>query len=313
MTPMNAFDGKIAVITGAGSGFGREFARLGASLGMQLVLADVQQDALDAVHDELKSQVRVLGRKIDVSDGDQVDALAAATMERFGAMHLLFNNAGVGTTGLVWESTVRDWEWSLGVNLWGVIHGVRAFTPLMLAAAKADPDYRGHIVNTASMAGLVNNPTTGVYNASKHAVVSLTETLYHDLSLVTRQVHCSVLCPYFVPTGINRSDRNRPAELADDHAPTPSQLIARAMLDKAVTSGKVSAAEIAKKTFEAIREDAFYVFSHPQALGLVQRQVEDLVALRNPSDPYAERPHLREQLEAALAASVATHRSTHES
>ncbi|MEO6104106.1 MAG: SDR family oxidoreductase [Pseudoxanthomonas sp.] len=298
---MEEFNDRVAVITGAGSGFGREFARVGAALGMKLVLADIQEDALLATADELRaSGTEVLARKVDVSDGAQVDALAAATMEAFGSVHVLFNNAGIGTAGLIWESSVRDWEWSLGVNLWGVIHGVRAFTPLMLAAAKADPGYRGHIVNTASMAGLLNQPNLGTYNVSKHAVVSLSETLFHDLSLVTGQVHCSVLCPYFIPTGIHQSHRNRPAELANAAPPTQSQLIAQAMISKAVTSGKLTAPEMAARTFDAIKAGAFYIVSHPDALDAVLKGAEDLLALRNPSDPFAHKPELRAQLEAAL-------------
>ncbi|MET0717067.1 MAG: SDR family NAD(P)-dependent oxidoreductase, partial [Pseudoxanthomonas sp.] len=152
---MKEFKGRVAVITGAGSGFGREFARVGASLGMKLVLADIQADTLEETRGELQRQgAEVIARTVDVSDGAQIEALAAATMQAFGAVHAVFNNAGIGAAGLVWENTVHDWEWSLGVNLWGVIHGVRAFTPLMLAAAKEDPAYRAHIVNTASMAGL---------------------------------------------------------------------------------------------------------------------------------------------------------------
>jgi NAD(P)-dependent dehydrogenase (short-subunit alcohol dehydrogenase family) len=237
---------------------------------------------------------------LDVSDGAQVQALAAASTEAFGSVHLVFNNAGVATSGLIWESSVRDWEWTLGVNLWGVIHGVRVFTPLMLAAAKADPSYRGHIVNTASMAGLVNQPILGAYNVSKHAVVSLSETLYQDLSLVTDQVHCSVLCPYFVPTGINDSQRNRPSNLIDEAPATPSQMIAQAMATKAVTSGKLTAEHIAQLTFDAIERDAFYVFSHPHALDGIRQGAENLVALRNPADPFASKPELRAQLVTAL-------------
>ena len=131
--------------------------------------------------------------------------------QRFGAPHFVFNNAGVGSGGLIWENTLADWEWVLGVNLMGVVHGVRVFTPMMLEAARRDPAFEGHIVNTASMAGLVNPPNMGVYNVSKHAVVSLSETLYQDLRLVTDQVGASVLCPFFVPTGITQSQRNRPA------------------------------------------------------------------------------------------------------
>jgi NAD(P)-dependent dehydrogenase (short-subunit alcohol dehydrogenase family) len=298
---MQDFKGKVAVITGAGSGFGREFARLGASLGMKLVLADIQADALEATRAETAAQgADVVARVVDVSDGAQVEALATATIENFGSVHLLFNNAGIGAAGLIWENTVRDWEWALGVNLWGVIHGVRAFTPLMLAAAKSDPLYRGHIVNTASMAGLLNQPNLGAYNVSKHAVVSLSETLFHDLSLVTGQVHCSVLCPYFIPTGIHESHRNRPLELANGTPATRSQLIAQAMISKAVTSGKLTAADMAERTFDSIRAGAFYIVSHPDALDAVRQQAEDIVALRNPTDPFAHKPELRAQLEAAL-------------
>ena len=194
--------GGTAVITGAGSGFGLELARLAAASGMRLVLADIQADALERAAAELRAQgAEVWAQQVDVSRAQELEHLAEGTLTRFGAPHLVFNNAGVATGGLIWEASTRDWEWVLGVNLMGVVHGVRVFTPMMLEAARRDPQYRGHMVNTASMAGLVNAPNMGVYNVSKHAVVSLSETLYHDLSLVTEQVRCSVLCPYFVPTG----------------------------------------------------------------------------------------------------------------
>jgi short-subunit dehydrogenase len=189
----------------------------------------------------------------------------------------------------------------IGVNLLGVAHGERVFTPMMLDAARADPAWRGHIVNTASMAGLLNAPNMGVYNASKHAVVSLSETLYQDLSLVTDQVRAHVLCPYFVPTGIHRSERNRPGALADPAArPTRSQLVAQAMSDRAVTRGKVSAAQVAQFVFDAMQADRFYVFSHPGSLAGVQVRMEDVMAGRNPSDPFAARAGLREELQQAL-------------
>ena len=191
------FKGKTAVLTGAGSGFGLECARIGARLGMNLVLVDVQQDALDKAAAEMQAAgAQVLARKVDVSSAEQMQALAAAVKERFGAPHFVFNNAGVGSGGLVWENSLADWQWVLGVNVWGVIHGVHLFTPMMLEAAKADPAYRGHIVNTASMAGLLTPPNMGVYNVTKHAVVSLTETLYQDLALVPlighTRGHCGV-------------------------------------------------------------------------------------------------------------------------
>jgi NAD(P)-dependent dehydrogenase (short-subunit alcohol dehydrogenase family) len=300
---MKNFTNRVAVITGGASGFGREFALIGARLGMKLVLADVQQDALDRVKAELEALgAEVLAVRCDVRHADEIQALADATMARFGAVHLLFNNAGVGSGGLVWENTQADWEWVLGVNLWGVIHGVRIFTPLMLACAKADPDYEGHIINTASMAGLLNAPTMGVYNVSKHAVVSLTESLYQDLRLVEAPISASVLCPYFVPTGISQSHRNRPDDVAITARPTVSQLAAQAMSDKAVSSGKVTAAAVAEMTFEAIGNDQFYVYSHPQALGHVQKRMEEIVTLTNPGDPYAGAEHVREMLQAKLKA-----------
>jgi NAD(P)-dependent dehydrogenase (short-subunit alcohol dehydrogenase family) len=203
----------------------------------------------------------------------------------------VFNNAGVGAGGLIWEHTAADWDWVIGVNLLGVAHGVRVFTPAMLDAAAKNPAWRGHIVNTASMAGLLNAPNMGVYNVSKHAVVSMSETLYQDLALVTDQVHAHVLCPFFVPTAISRSHRNRPADMPTAR-PTKSQLIAQAMSDKAVGSGKVSAAQVVQSVFEACDANRFYIYSHPHALGGVQVRLEDLMTPRNPTDPFVERPEI---------------------
>ncbi|MGZ5847575.1 MAG: SDR family oxidoreductase [Ramlibacter sp.] len=294
------FKGKTAVLTGAGSGFGLECARIGARLGMNLVLVDVQQDALvKAAAEMAQAGAQVLARRVDVAKADPMEALAKDVAARFGAPHFVFNNAGVGAGGLVWENTIADWEWVLGVNLWGVVHGVRLFTPMMLEAAKQDPSWQGHIVNTASMAGLLTPPNMGIYNVSKHAVVSLTETLYQDLRLVTDQIGASVLCPYFVPTGISQSQRNRPGDLAAAK-PTRSQLIGQAMSDKAVGSGKVTAAEVAQKVFDAIAADQFYIFSHPKALGNVKSRMEAIVDVRNPPDPFLERPEVGTQLRAAL-------------
>lgn len=298
---MDKFEGRVAVITGAASGFGLEFARLGAKLGMKLALADVQAAALDSARAELEAAgAEVLAMTCDVRQGQSVQALADAVMQRFGALHLLFNNAGVGSGGLLWENTQQDWEWVLGVNLWGVIHGVRIFTPLMLDCARRDSSYEGHIVNTASMAGLLNPPTMGIYNVSKHAVVSLSETLYQDLQLVDAPIDASVLCPYFVPTGISQSSRNRPDELRNAGEQTASQRAAQAMSDKAVGSGKLSAAQVAQMTFDAIRERRFYIYSHPDALGNVERRMQDIVAGRNPGDPYEAVPHVREMLKQKL-------------
>lgn len=294
------FSGKTAVLTGAGSGFGLECARIGAGLGMNLVLVDVQQDALDQASAEMHAAgAQVASFKLDVSNADAMQAMSLAVFERFGAPNFVFNNAGVGSGGLIWENTVKDWEWVLGVNLWGVIHGVRLFTTMMLDAAAKDPAWQGHIVNTASMAGLLNPPNMGVYNVSKHAVVSLSETLYQDLRLVSDQVGASVLCPYFVPTGISQSHRNRPASMATTK-PTRSQLIGQAMTDKAVGSGKVTAAEVAQRVFDAMAADQFYIFSHPKALGNVQSRMEGILQQSNPADPFAERPEIGRDLKAAL-------------
>ena len=299
---MKTFKGRTAVITGGGSGFGREFALIAQRLGMNVVIADVQQDALDKTRAELEALgAPVLALKIDVSRADAVQALADATVKRFGVPSLVFNNAGVGGTGgLVWENTERDWEWVLGVNVWGVVHGVRIFTPLMLEAAKKDASFEGHIVNTASMAGLLTAPNMGIYNVSKHAVVALTETLYQDLNLMTSQVSCSVLCPYFVPTGIHKSDRNRPAALADNAPLTASQKIARAQSEKAVTKGKVSASQVAEAVFEAVAANQFYIYSHPHALGNVETRMKAIVEMRNPPDPFAARPDIGVSLRAQL-------------
>lgn len=296
------FKGKTAVLTGAGSGFGLECARVGARLGMNLVLVDVQQDALDRATAEMHAAgASVLARRVDVSSAAQMEALAQAVQQRFGAPHLVFNNAGVGAGGLVWENSVKDWEWVLGVNVMGVVHGVRLFTPMMLEAAKKNPAWRGHIVNTASMAGLLNPPNMGVYNVSKHAVVSLSETLYQDLALVTDQVGASVLCPFFVATGISQSQRNRPGELAADK-PTRSQLVGQAMSDKAVGSGKVTAFEVAQKVFDAVAANQFYIYSHPKAIGSVQTRLEDILQARNPTDPFAGKPEIGVELRKALRA-----------
>ena len=301
---MKNFKDRTAVITGAASGFGLEACRIGARLGMKIVMADVQQDALDKAAAEITALgAPVLAYRLDVSKAVEVEALGAATFARFGAPHFIFNNAGVGAGGLIWETSLKDWEWVVGVNLMGVAHGIRVFTPMMLDAAHVDPSYEGHIVNTASMAGLLNAPNMGVYNATKSAVVAMSETLYQDLRLVTDQISASVLCPFFVPTGIVHSDRNRPADLIDVAAkPTRSQLIGQAMSDKAVSSGKVSAAQVAQFVFDAIAAQQFYIYSHPRSLASVQVRMEDIVMPRNPTDPFAHRPELGDALRAQLRA-----------
>jgi NAD(P)-dependent dehydrogenase (short-subunit alcohol dehydrogenase family) len=281
---MKEFAGKVAVITGAGSGFGREFARIGAKRGMKLVLVDIQQDALDAIAEELKDS-EVLALRVDVAKADQMELLAEAAYARFGAVHLLFNNAGVGAGGLIWENTVADWEWVLGVNVWSVIHGVRLFTPRMIAQGD-----ECHIVNTASVAGLLSAQLMGVYNVSKHSVVTLSETLYQDLRVVNANIGVTVLAPAFVPTGIADAERNRPEEFKRDGELTESQKIAAAQSKKAVSSGRVTAPEVAAKVFACIEEKRFYCLTHPKILGSVELRLQDILQGRNPSDPFSYKP-----------------------
>jgi len=298
---MKDFSGKVVVITGGAGGLGRAFANAAFARGMKIVLADVEGNALEQAATDLRAQgAEVLSMLCDVRKGPQVQALADAAMKRYGAVHLVFNNAGVGSGGLIWENSEADWEWVLGVNLWGVIHGMRIFASLMLECAQNDAAFEGHIVNTASMAGLLNAPTLGVYNVSKHAVVALSETLYHDLQLVGAPIGASVLCPYFVPTGISQSHRNRPLDVKMDARPTISQMAAQAMTHQAVESGKVSAEQVAAMTFDAIAAGQFYIYSHPDALAGVAERMEDIVQHRNPGDPYRAMPHIREMLRAKL-------------
>ena len=297
-----SWQGRTAVITGAASGFGLETSRLAAHKGMNVVMADVLEEPLAAAVREIEALgAQVLSFRCDVRHAAEIEALGAATLARFGAPHLVFNNAGVGAGGLIWEHTARDWDWVMGVNVMGVAHGVRVFTPMMLAAEKADPAYSGHIVNTASMAGLVNMPNMGVYNVSKHAVVSLSETLYQDLRLVSERVHAHVLAPYFVPTGIAHSERARPEDAQEGgRKATTSQRVAQGLIEKAVAGGRVTAADVAQFVFDALEADRFYIYSHPKALAPVMTRAEDIMAATNPSDPYRERPELGEQLRAAL-------------
>jgi NAD(P)-dependent dehydrogenase (short-subunit alcohol dehydrogenase family) len=286
---VDQFENKVAVITGGGSGFGREFALKGAALGMKLVLADVDVKGLaETVEMVRKLGAEALGVPTDVSDAEQVDALARATLDTFGGVHLLFNNAGVGTGGFVWESSANDWAWVFGVNVMGVANGVRAFTPLML-----EQNEPAHIVNTASVAGFLASPAMGVYNASKHAVVALTETLYHDLAIVGGPVGCSLLCPAFVPTGIAQAERSRPEGLRNDSPLTVSQQMADKQLTKAVESGRVSAKDVAEMTFDAVREQRFYVLTHPKILASVQLRFDDILRLRNPTDPLSLKPEVK--------------------
>jgi len=275
--------GQVAVITGAASGFGREFARLGAARGLKLVLADIDAAGLATVVDEISATgADVIGERVDVSRAEEVERLAELAFAHHGRVNLLFNNAGVATGGLIWEHGLKDWEWLLGVNVWSVIHGIRSFVPRMLAQ-----DGPGHVVSTASVAGLLSPPLLGIYNMSKHAVVALAESLYQDMRGLDRRLGVSVLCPAFVPTGIADSERNRPAELDDGAEPAESMKAFKVSFDQGVRSGRLSAGEVARITFEAIEEDRFYIVTHPKIMPSIRQRGDDIARLRNPSDPYA--------------------------
>ncbi len=264
---MDDLEGKVAVVTGAASGIGRALADRWATEGMKVVLADVEEGPLDAARDELDaSGAEVLAVPTDVSDGDQVDALAAATLDHFGAVHLVCNNAGVGGGGLSWEAGREEWEWVLGVNLWGVIHGISAFVPHLVAQDD------GHVVNTASIAGFAYAPMMGPYNASKAAVVAVSETLKAELAMQGSKVGVSVLCPGWVNTRIHESDRNRPG------GPVAGGLLAegREMMAQVLASGK-QPDEVANLVAAAVREGATHVFTGDEWIDLARSRMETVL------------------------------------
>jgi NAD(P)-dependent dehydrogenase (short-subunit alcohol dehydrogenase family) len=277
---MNTFQGKVAVVTGAASGIGRALAERCVQEGMKVVLADVEAQALLQTKQELAAQgAQIFALQTDVSQAAEVERLAQEAFKTYGAVHLLFNNAGVGAGKSTWESTLADWEWVLGVNLYGVIHGIRSFVPRMLESGA-----EGYIVNTASVAGLTSGPGLSVYMASKHAVVSLTETLYHELTLIEANIGVSVLCPGFVKTRIQDAERNRPTHL--QNAPDEQKLSQEKQeggefLKLAIQKG-MSPALQAEAAFEAIREKRFYIYPSEFKRG-IQTHMEDILQLRNPT------------------------------
>jgi NAD(P)-dependent dehydrogenase (short-subunit alcohol dehydrogenase family) len=279
---MRDFTGKVAVITGAAGGLGRALAQRFARARMKLVLADLDTESLTRAVSALESAgAAAIGVRTDVRKGTEVEALAARTLEAYGAVHLVCNNAGVASLGAAWESTGADWEWVLGVNLWGVIHGVRVFTPIMLEQGDT-----GHIVNTASVAGLIAPPGMAAYNVSKHAVVALTESLHHDLVARGARIRCSVVCPAYFPSGIADSERMRPAELLESgRARTDAQRALDENLRKAVMAGKLSANDVAEAVFEAVCEERFYVLTHPRIKSAIEWRMQDILAARTPTDP----------------------------
>ena len=268
---MREFKNRVAVVTGGASGIGRAIAERCVAEGMRVMLADIEAPALR----EAAEAMNAFPYQVDVSDAAQVEAMAEAVYKEFGAVHLLFNNAGVAPNGKPpWAQTLETWKWVIDVNLYGVIHGLRSFVPRMLAGGE-----EGHVVNTASVAGLPAGPMISPYFATKHAVVGLSESLYLELAMFKARVTASVLCPAFVKTKIAESGRNRLGADAAS-AETPNEF--EAMVRGLVESG-VSPESIAEKVFEAIRADQFWILTHPEMDGAIRARVEGMLARRNPA------------------------------
>jgi NAD(P)-dependent dehydrogenase (short-subunit alcohol dehydrogenase family) len=267
------FKDKVAVVTGGASGIGRGLADRFAAEGMRVVIADVEQGALDDAEREMAAAgATVLAVRTDVSNVADVEALAAKTLERFGGVHILCNNAGVGGAPSTWDSTLQDWEWVLGVNLWGVIHGVRTFVPIMLSRGE-----EGHIVNTASVAGLIAGAGGPAYTVSKFGVVGLSETLYHELQMASGgKIKVSVLCPALTNTRILESGRNHPAGPQPEPAEGSQEKMFFDML-KGVFAGGMAPSETGQIVLEAIREERFYVLTHPEHNPQLQGRAEAVV------------------------------------
>lgn len=277
---MKDFKDKVAVVTGAASGIGRAMAERFASEGMKVVLADVEEGALAKAASDMKAAgADVLAVTTDVANAGDVEALAKKAVEAFGAVHILCNNAGVGpVTGTTWELTEADWQWVLGVNLLGVIHGIRSFVPIML-----EQDNDCHIVNTASIAGLVSAPYFATYDVAKHGVVTLSESLYRELAAVNSKIRASVLCPAWVKTDLMDGARNRPEELRNDEVTMAPQA---AVMDQAVrqlVAGGTDPAGIAATVITAIRDEKFYILPHSEWKEQVRTRMEDIIEERNPS------------------------------
>lgn len=274
---MDRLAGGTAVITGGASGIGLAMAKAFADEGMRLVLADIEEAALDAAVASFTSRgVEAIGVPTDVSKAEQVETLAAAAYTAFGAVHVLCNNAGVGTGGASWAIPLKDWEWVLGVNLWGAIHGVRSFVPRMIESGEP-----GHVVNTASMAGLTSGPGMAPYNVSKHGVVTLSECLYHELRMVDAPIGVSVVCPGWVRTRINESGRNHPDGPVDVTQRDALAQSLHAMIDAALAAG-LEPDEVAGLVRDAVKADRFYVLPHQAWKPLIAGRVDNIVQERPP-------------------------------
>ncbi len=280
---MKEFQGKVAVITGAASGIGLGIAERCVREGMSVVLADIEETSLSKAEAELKAAGgTVLGVRTDVSKRSDVERLARQALEAFGQVHLLFNNAGVAAGGAPWEATWNDWEWVIGVNLWGVIHGVKVFTPIMLAQ-----NTECHIINTSSGAGLIVGGFSAPYSATKHAVVALSESLYLSLQQRNSLVKVSVLCPGLVRTNIANTERNRPAELRNEPVTMTPEMQAGLAAFQAAIERSMPPPQVADVVFDAIQKEQFYILTHPDWMEAIQLRTDKLLRMENPQNPAA--------------------------
>lgn len=278
---MKDLEGKVAVITGAASGIGLGLARRFARAGMKIALVDIEAGPLEEAAKELESAgASVMTARVNVAKTDQMDGLAKSVLDRFGGVHLVCNNAGVGGGGPMWDLSAADWEFVMGPNLWGVIHGIRVFTQTLI------DQNEGHIVNTASMAGLINAPGLGPYNVTKAGVVALSETLYFDLADVAPGVGVSVLCPGFVSTRIWDSERNRPDELQNPEpraTPEQADLMREAM--RQMLEDSISPEQVADLVHAAVVDERFYIFTHQGTGAAVEQRMHHMLQAENPEMP----------------------------
>lgn len=276
---MNEFNGKTAVVTGAASGIGFELAKVFAEQGMNVVLADIEQGKLDAAVESVESiGAHAIGVLTDVGSGESVAALCQATIDRFGSVQVLCNNAGVYTGGHIWEQTEDDYEWLIRVNQWGIIHGLRNFVPQMIAQGD-----ECHIVNTSSMASMCTLPFAGIYHMTKHAALALSECLFHELAMVAPQINVSCLCPELVDTGIATSARNRPANLAEENITDMQTMSMTAITD--ATAESLAPRVLADRVLQAIKDNLFYILppSGNPWRDTADTRLEDIRLLRNPT------------------------------
>ena len=276
---MKDFKGKTAVITGGASGIGRAMGELFLSNGMQVVLADIEQDALDRTVSELSAIGPCIGVVTDVSKAQDVQALADKTIDTYGGIHIACNNAGVFAGGLLWEESLADFRWQMDVNVWGVIHGIRTFVPIMKAQ-----DADCHVVNTASMAAVTAMPYSGIYHMTKHAVLAMSESLYHELSFHAPKVKVSVLCPEAINTGISNSERNRPEVYSGDGniVETEERLMVSQALNDSVSAG-IGPEVMAQRVLDGIIEERFYLFSDEAWRNAANVRLDDVREARNPT------------------------------